>query len=87
MHNPAHWTERMTGLLVMQNVDNSIITYNKRGLFGKRMTTKPGAGQAPPAWIPEGNEVTRRVWPHRIVVPSGAAALGWCALLGGVRRC
>ncbi|MEV6334549.1 hypothetical protein AB0M12_07505 [Nocardia vinacea] len=63
----------------MQNVDNSIITYNGRGLFGKRMTTKP-------AWIPEGNEFTRRVWPHRMVVPSGAAA-GLVRLLGEVRRC
>ncbi|WP_433722608.1 FAD-dependent oxidoreductase [Nocardia sp. CA-129566] len=91
MHNPAHWSERMIGLLVMQNVDNSIITYNKRGLFGKRMTTKPGAGQAPPVWIPEGNEVARRVaekingipqgsWTEMANVPITGHFIGGCAI-------
>ncbi|WP_433192010.1 FAD-dependent oxidoreductase [Nocardia sp. CA-107356] len=91
MHNPAHWSERMIGLLVMQNVDNSIITYNKRGLLGRRMTTKPGAGQAPPAWIPEGNEVTRRVaekingipqgsWTEMANIPITGHFIGGCAI-------
>ncbi|WP_433677767.1 FAD-dependent oxidoreductase [Nocardia sp. CA-119907] len=91
MHNPAHWSERIIGLLVMQNVDNSIITYNKRGLFGKRMTTKPGAGQAPPVWIPEGNEVARRVaekingipqgsWTEMANVPITGHFIGGCAI-------
>lgn len=91
MHNPAHWSERMIGLLVMQNVDNSIITFNKRGLFGERMTTKPGAGQAPPVWIPEGNEVARRVaekingipqgsWTEMANVPITGHFIGGCAI-------
>ncbi|WP_068274196.1 GMC oxidoreductase [Aldersonia kunmingensis] len=61
LHNPRHWSERMIGLLVMQNVDNSITTYTKRGVLGRKMTTKQGVGEPNPVWIPEGNEVTRRV--------------------------
>ncbi|WP_330255593.1 GMC family oxidoreductase [Nocardia sp. NBC_00565] len=91
MHNPAHWSERMIGLLVMQNLDNSIITYNKRGVFGRRMSTKPGAGQAPPAWIPEGNEVARRVaekingipqgsWTEMVNIPITGHFIGGCAI-------
>ncbi|WP_051192567.1 FAD-dependent oxidoreductase [Nocardia jiangxiensis] len=91
LHNPRHWSERMIGLLVMQNLDNSIITYNKRGLFGRRMTTKPGSGQAPPAWIPEGNDVTRRVaekidgipqgsWTELANVPITGHFIGGCAI-------
>ncbi|MFD0360015.1 GMC oxidoreductase [Nocardia sp. GCM10030253] len=91
MHNPRRWSERMIGLLVMQNLDNSIITYNKRGLFGRRMTTRPGAGAAPPAWIPEGNEVTRRVaekidgiaqgsWTEMVNIPITGHFIGGCAI-------
>ncbi|AXB47554.1 FAD-dependent oxidoreductase [Amycolatopsis albispora] len=61
LHNPRRWSERMIGLLVMQNLDNSVTTYTKRGLFGRRMTTRQGDGQPSPEWIPVGNEVTRRV--------------------------
>ncbi|MQY17919.1 GMC family oxidoreductase N-terminal domain-containing protein [Nocardia macrotermitis] len=91
LHNPRHWSERMIGLLVMQNLDNSVITYNKRGLLGRRMTTKPGSGQAPPAWIPEGNDVTRRVaekidgipqgsWTELANVPITGHFIGGCAI-------
>ncbi|GAA5061935.1 GMC family oxidoreductase [Nocardia callitridis] len=72
LHNPRRWSERMVGLLVMQNVDNSIVTYAKRGLFGRKMTTKPGAGAAPPSWIPEGHEVTRRIAQKMDGIPQGA---------------
>jgi cholesterol oxidase len=61
IHNPRHWSERMIGLLVMQTLDNSVTTYTKRGLFGRRMTTKQGAGDPSPDWIPAGHDVTRRV--------------------------
>jgi cholesterol oxidase len=91
MHSPRHWSERMIGLLVMQNLDNSIITYNKRGLFGRRMTTKPGTGAAPPAWIPVGNEVARRVaakidgiaqgsWTEMVNIPITGHFIGGCAI-------
>ncbi|MBN6037162.1 FAD-dependent oxidoreductase [Amycolatopsis sp. 195334CR] len=62
LHNPRRWSERMIGLLVMQNLDNSVTTYTRRGLLGRRrMTTRQGDGLPSPEWIPVGNEVTRRV--------------------------
>ncbi|MEV5649720.1 GMC family oxidoreductase [Nocardia sp. NPDC052254] len=61
VHNPRHWSERMIGLLVMQSVDNSLTSYTKRGLFGRRMTTRQGEGQPNPTSIPAGHEVARRV--------------------------
>ncbi|MBF6194340.1 GMC family oxidoreductase [Nocardia sp. CDC186] len=77
LHSPRRWSERIIGVLVMQNVDNSIVTYTKRGLFGRRMTTKPGDGAAPPTWIPEGHEVTRRIAEKIDGLPQG----GWTELL------
>ncbi|WP_067676875.1 FAD-dependent oxidoreductase [Nocardia miyunensis] len=57
-----NWSERTIISLVMQNLDNSITTYTKRGLFGRRtMSSKQGHGQPNPTWIPVGNEVTRKV--------------------------
>ncbi|WP_280259286.1 GMC family oxidoreductase [Nocardia wallacei] len=56
-----NWSERTVISLVMQHLDNSITTYTKRGLFGRRLTSKQGHGQPNPTWIPAGNEVTRRV--------------------------
>ncbi|WP_109527869.1 MULTISPECIES: GMC family oxidoreductase N-terminal domain-containing protein [Nocardia] len=91
LHNPSHWSERMIGLLVMQNIDNSIVTYNKRGLFGRRMTTRHGNGTPPPAWIPVGNEVTRRVaekidgipqgsWTEMVNIPITGHFIGGCPI-------
>ncbi|WP_216897882.1 GMC oxidoreductase [Nocardia alni] len=57
-----NWSERTIITLVMQNLDNSITTFTKRGLFGKRvMSSKQGHGEPNPTWIPAGNDVTRRV--------------------------
>ncbi|MGW5717259.1 GMC oxidoreductase [Amycolatopsis sp. NPDC003865] len=72
IHNPRRWSERMIGLLVMQTLDNSVTTYTKRGLFGRRMTTRQGAGQPSPSWIPAGHEVTRRVAEKIGGLPQGA---------------
>jgi cholesterol oxidase len=72
IHNPRHWSERMIGLLVMQTLDNSVTTYTKRGLFGRRMTTKQGSGAPSPDWIPAGHEVTRRVAEKIGGLPQGA---------------
>ncbi|UOX85759.1 GMC family oxidoreductase [Amycolatopsis sp. FBCC-B4732] len=72
IHNPRHWSERMIGLLVMQTLDNSVTTYTKRGLFGRRMTTRQGAGSPSPEWIPAGHEVTRRVAEKIGGLPQGA---------------
>ncbi|MET1061611.1 MAG: GMC oxidoreductase [Aeromicrobium sp.] len=43
----------------MQTLDNSITTYLKRGLLGRRMTSKQGVGDPNPSWIPMANRVTR----------------------------
>ncbi|WP_336087409.1 GMC family oxidoreductase [Nocardia sp. SSK8] len=61
VHNPRRWSEQTLGLLVMQSTDNSLTTYTKRGVFGRRMTTRMGEGQPNPHWIPAGHEVARRV--------------------------
>ncbi|WIV57695.1 GMC oxidoreductase [Amycolatopsis nalaikhensis] len=91
LHNPRHWSERMIGLLVMQTLDNSVTTYTKRGLFGRRMTTKQGAGSPSPEWIPAGHEVTRRVaekigglpqgaWTDLANIPITGHFIGGCAI-------
>ncbi|MEC3917668.1 GMC family oxidoreductase [Nocardia sp. CDC160] len=56
-----NWSERTIISLVMQHLDNSITTYTKRGLFGRKLTSKQGHGEPNPTWIPVGNQVTRAV--------------------------
>ncbi|WP_206796764.1 GMC oxidoreductase [Amycolatopsis sp. MtRt-6] len=91
IHNPRRWSERMIGLLVMQTLDNSVTTYTKRGLFGRRMTTRQGAGTPSPDWIPVGHEVTRRVaakigglpqgaWTDLANIPITGHFIGGCAI-------
>ncbi|UQS24853.1 GMC family oxidoreductase [Amycolatopsis thermalba] len=70
--NPRRWSEQMVGLLVMQSLDNSVTTYTRRGLFGRRMTTRQGDGAPNPTWIPAGHEVARRVAAKIDGVPQGA---------------
>ncbi|WP_327144099.1 GMC family oxidoreductase [Nocardia sp. NBC_01327] len=74
MHTPRRWSEEMIGLLVMQSVDNSITTVTKKGLFGRRMTTKQGEGEPNPTWIPSGHEVGRRVAAKINGFPTGSAS-------------
>ncbi|MFE6615676.1 GMC oxidoreductase [Amycolatopsis sp. NPDC057786] len=91
LHNPRRWSERMVGLLVMQTLNNSVTTYTKRGLFGRRMTTKQGIGEPNPEWIPAGHEVTRRVadkigglpqgaWTDMANIPITGHFIGGCAI-------
>jgi cholesterol oxidase len=54
-------SERSLVLLVMQDLDNSLTTYLKRGLFGTRMASRQGRGAPNQDWIPVANDVTRRV--------------------------
>ncbi|MFI5717979.1 GMC family oxidoreductase N-terminal domain-containing protein [Nocardia sp. NPDC051750] len=74
LHNPRGWSEQMIGLLVMQSVDNSITTYTKRGLFGRKMTTRQGEGAPNPTWVPAGHEVGRRVAEKIDGIPGGASS-------------
>ncbi|HEX2810543.1 MAG TPA: GMC family oxidoreductase [Kineosporiaceae bacterium] len=59
--SPRHWSEQSIVLLVMQTLDNSVTVFTRRGLFGRRMTTKQGIGEPNPTWIPVGHEVARNV--------------------------
>jgi cholesterol oxidase len=59
IHNPRKWAEQSIVVLVMQTLDNSITTYVKKGLFGRRMTSKQGVGDPNPRWIPMANQVAR----------------------------
>ena len=70
--NPRKWSQQMIALLVMQSLNNSVTTYTKRGLLGRRMTTRQGDGAPNPTWIPAGHEVARRVADKIGGVPQGA---------------
>ncbi|HEV7206345.1 MAG TPA: GMC family oxidoreductase [Jatrophihabitans sp.] len=92
MHNPRHWSEQTIVLLVMQSLDNSITTSLKRRRFGRRrLTSRPGAGEPNPTWIPAGHEVTRRVaehidgvaggtWGDLVDVPVTGHLIGGCVI-------
>ncbi|MGW5571146.1 GMC oxidoreductase [Nocardia thailandica] len=87
-----NWSERTIISLVMQHLDNSITTYTKRTVFGRRkLTSKQGHGEPNPTWIPAGNDVTRRVaekiggvaggtWGEVFNVPLTAHFLGGAAI-------
>jgi cholesterol oxidase len=86
------WSERTVILLVMQSLDNSITTYTKPGLFGRRKyTSRQGHGEPNPSFIPAGhraNELTARhiggvaggTWGELADVPLTAHFIGGCAI-------
>ena len=86
-----NWSERTVITLVMQNLDNSIATFTKRGLRGRHLSSKQGHGQPNPTWIPVGNEATRRIaekihgvsagsWGELFNIPMTAHFLGGCVI-------
>ncbi|HZU48851.1 MAG TPA: GMC family oxidoreductase [Mycobacterium sp.] len=89
--NVRQWSERTLIALVMQNLDNSITTFTKRGLLGRRYSSKQGHGEPNPTWIPVGNTVTRRIaekidgvaggtWGELFNIPLTAHFLGGAAI-------
>jgi cholesterol oxidase len=68
-----HWSEQTIIALVMQTRDSSITCYARKGLFGWRLSSRPGHGEANPRWIPAGHDAVRRI-ARRI---GGFAAGGW----------
>ncbi|MGK5534231.1 FAD-dependent oxidoreductase [Streptomyces sp. URMC 129] len=59
------WSERTVILLVMQSLDNSITTFTKRTIFGRRkMASKQGHGEPNPSFIRAGYEANQRVAEH-----------------------
>ena len=59
LHTPRRWAEQSIVVLVMQSLDNSVTTYLKRGLFGRRMTSRQGVGEPNPSWIPIAHRFAR----------------------------
>lgn len=59
LYNLRNWSERALILLVMQARDNSLTTYLKRGIFGRKLTSKQGHGEQNPSWVAKGHEVAR----------------------------
>lgn len=55
------WSERTVIALVMQNVESSVSVTEKRGLFGWRLTSINDAEHPNAIYIPEANEVVRRI--------------------------
>jgi cholesterol oxidase len=59
------WSERTVILLVMQSLDNSITTYTKRGLFGRRRyTSRQGHGEPSPTFIQAGYDANQLAAKH-----------------------
>jgi cholesterol oxidase len=61
LYDMKHWSERTVVALVMQDLDNSIVTYPKRipGTSKFRITSRQGHGHPNPTWIPMANKVVR----------------------------
>jgi cholesterol oxidase len=59
--NVRKWSERTVIALVMQNVQSAITVSEKRTIFGTKLTSKNDSANPNPTWIPEANEVARRV--------------------------
>lgn len=89
--NYRRWSQRTVIVLVMQNLDNSLQTFVKR--FGpfRYVSSRQGHGEPNPAWIPKGNEATRRIADKIDGVPGGTVGdifnmpmtahfLGGCAI-------
>jgi cholesterol oxidase len=66
------WSERTVILLVMQSLDNSITTFTRRGLFGRRRyVSKQGHGAPNPAFIPSGHQANLLAAKHIGGLPGG----------------
>jgi cholesterol oxidase len=72
--NPRRWSEQTIPLLVMQTHDNSLTTFTRRRLFGRRLVTRQGEGEPNPTWIPAGHEVARRAAEYLDGIAGGAWA-------------
>ncbi|MFR9731461.1 FAD-dependent oxidoreductase [Saccharopolyspora sp. MS10] len=86
-----NWSERTIILLVMQSLDNSLMTRVQKGLFGSRLTSRQGHGAPNPSFIPAGEEANERVaekiggiaggtWGELADMPMTAHFIGGCAI-------
>ena len=61
-YNLRKWPQRTLILLVMQARDNSLTTFVKSTIFGrKKLTSKQGYGEANPAWVKAGHDFAREL--------------------------
>jgi cholesterol oxidase len=65
------WSERTVIALVMQTLDNSLTVYTRRGVFGRRLTSRQGHGEPNPTWIPVAHEAVRQLADHIGGQPGG----------------
>jgi cholesterol oxidase len=70
--SPRKWSRETIVLLAMQPLDNSITVHTRRGLFGRRLTSRPGIGEPNPVWVPAAHDVARRVATEIDGVATGA---------------
>ncbi|MEU4162440.1 GMC family oxidoreductase [Actinoplanes sp. NPDC026670] len=70
--SPRNWSKETIVLLAMQPLDNSITVHTRRGLFGRRLTSRPGIGEPNPVWVPAAHDVARRVAAQVDGVATGA---------------
>lgn len=61
LYDVRHWSERTVIALVMQTVDNSIITRGLKTPFGWMLTSRQGHGEPNPTWIPVANRAVRKM--------------------------
>ncbi|MFG2478808.1 FAD-dependent oxidoreductase [Streptomyces fagopyri] len=92
LHDPRRWSEQSVVLLVMQSVDNSVTTYTRRTLLGRRgLTSRQGEGAPNPVWIPAGHAAAREAaalsggqpcgtWGDLFDIPTTGHLIGGCAV-------
>lgn len=61
-YNLRKWPQRTLILLVMQARDNSLTTFVKTTIFGrKKLTSRQGYGETNPAWVKAGHDFAREL--------------------------
>jgi cholesterol oxidase len=72
LYDLRHWSERTVIALVMQTHDNSITTYTKRGLTGRRrLTSRQGHGAPNPSFIEPGHRAVQLMADEMKGTPGG----------------
>ena len=71
------WSQRSIIVLAMQSIDNSLTVSMRRGLLGRRLTSRQGHGEPNPTRLPEADEVASRA----ASIIGGEPAIGVAALV------
>jgi cholesterol oxidase len=65
------WSERTVIALIMQNVDSAITVFSKRGIFGRRISSRNDYQNPNATYIPAANEVARKIAENRDGIAGG----------------